>query len=280
MTTTVQQDSVQTIDSVPTAAVQIEQAPEQAKATIQPVPYKRFEEQLAVLPDSISTPIKKQLQLMPDSTVLEIEENGHGATILYKTNAQAREANARQDSLANSNGEHALPIAKSRLGNEYLNEEGAPEHFTIGKLIEFQATGLIVVMVVIVGLCILTYLMNFLLAKFVLGKLVKPQAPVEAKPAIPVPAPLAPAKCTLDPNAPSVHPGFTNKQLQAFLSIAAISALDVHPGLTNEQLAVIFAVAAAEVLGGPCTVVKFKPQNATEWTWTSQGRAELNSNGL
>lgn len=243
-----------------------------------PVP-ARFKEQLANLPDSISAPIEKQLQLMPDSTVLQIYESGHKVTVLYKTNAESREANARQDSLANASGSHALPIAKAKLGTEYLTEQGTTETFTLGKLVEFQATGLIIVMIVIVGLCLMTYLMNYVLNKFILSKTVKSKAesvPVES----PKAQPIAPAKCTLDPNAPSVHPGFTNKQLQAFLSIAAVSALDVHPGLSNEQLAVIFAVAAAEVLGGPCRVIKFKPQQATEWAWTTQGRAELITNGL
>ncbi len=242
-----------------------------------PVP-ARFKEQLANLPDSIGSPIAKQLQLMPDSTVLQIYESGHKVTVLYKTNAESREANARQDSLANVAGNQHIPIAKAKIGSEYVTEQGTTEKFTLGKLVEFQATGLIIVMIVIIGLCILSYLMNFLVNKVILPRFSKPKAqPDGSAEKLTTPPP---ARCTLDPNAPSVHPGFTNGQLQAFLGIAAVSALDIHPGLTNEQLAVLFAVAAAEVLGGPCRVVKFKPQNATEWAWTTQGRAELNSNGL
>lgn len=132
-------------------------------------------------------------------------------------------------------------------------------------------------MLVIIGLCILSYAMNFLVNRVILPRFSNPRRNRTNPPSS---SQRPPAKCSLDPNAPSVHPGFTNGQLQAFLGIAAVSALDIHPGLTNEQLAVLFAVAAAEVLGGPCRVVKFKPQNATEWAWTTQGRAELNSNGL
>lgn len=272
MTTTEQLDGA-TAESVATQTETIQ------TAGPYPVP-ERFKEQLANLPDSISTPIAKQLQLMPDSTVLEIYESGHKVTVLYKTNAESREANARQDSIANAGGERIIPIAKAKLGSKFVTEQGTTETFTLGKLVEFQATGLIIVMVVIIGLCLLTYLMNFALNKFVLSRMAKPKAENAPAPSAPTAQTIAPAKCTLDPNAPSVHPGFTNKQLQAFLSIAAVSALDVHPGLTNEQLAVIFAVAAAEVLGGPCRVIKFKPQQATEWAWTTQGRAELISNGL
>ena len=247
-----------------------------------PVP-ERFKEQLAIMPDSISAPIKEQLTLMPDSTVLEIYEGGHKTSVLYKTNAQSREANARQDSVRKENGaNNALPIAKAKLGSNYVTEQGEVQQFTLGKLAEFQATGLIIVMIVIVCIMILTYLMGYVVNKFIVPLTTK-KAP-EAAPKAPAPAvapvKIAPAHCTLDPNAPSVHPGFTNKQLQAFLSIAAISALDIHPGLTNEQLAMIFAVAAAEVLGGPVKVVKFKSQNSTEWAWTAQGRAELQYNGL
>ena len=59
MTTTEQLDSAQSLSAGP-----------------YPVP-ARFKEQLANLPDSISAPIEKQLQLMPDSTVLQIYESGH-----------------------------------------------------------------------------------------------------------------------------------------------------------------------------------------------------------
>jgi hypothetical protein len=89
-------------------------------------------------------------------------------------------------------------------------------------------------------------------------------------PASPVSKPVV--QSSLDPNAPSPHPGFTNAQLQAFLSMAAVAALDIHPGISNEQLAVIFAVAAAEILGEPCTVVRFKQSNSTGWTSVVQNR--------
>ncbi len=282
MTTTVQLDSAQALD---TAAAEVQsEAVHTEVAQVSAGPYSvpaRFKEQLANLPDSISAPIAKQLELMPDSTVLSIYESGHKVTVLYKTNAQSREANARQDSIASAAGNQHIPIAKAKLGSEYITEQGTAEKFTLGKLVEFQATGLIIVMLVIIGLCLLSYLMNYIVNKLILPHVSKPKAEeAPSVPASPAPAPVSKAHCTLDPNAPSVHPGFTNKQLQAFLGIAAVSALDIHPGLTNEQLAVIFAVAAAEVLGGPCRVIKFKPQNATEWAWTTQGRAELNSNGL
>lgn len=245
-------------------------------------PVSRFEEQLSLLPDSIETPLREQLGFLPESTVFEIvETHSGGAAILYKEYSQAKQANDIRKAKEDAAGKKALPIAKAKLGDTYYTGKGTETaEFSIGKLVEFQATGLIVVMMVIVGLCLLCYALSFIMQK--LGLVKAPQAAQPVAPAVQAPQvpTIAPAKCTLDPNAPSVHPGFTNKQLQAFLSMAAVAALDVHPGLTNDQLAVIFAIAAAEVLGEPCQVVQFRPQNATQWAWVAQGRAELHSNGL
>ena len=97
---------------------------------------------------------------------------------------------------------------------------------------------------------------------------VAPVARPAAKPAAAAEAPktIAPAHCDWDPNAQSVHPGFTNKQLQAFLSIAAIAALEEHPGLTNDELVVIMTAAATQVLGQPCRVTAYKNVNSPAWT--------------
>lgn len=252
-------------------------APEQVALA----PAGRFDEQLSLLPDSIEASLREQLEFLPESTVFKIvETHGGGAAILYKEYSQAKEANDIRKAKEDATGKKAVPIAKAKLGDTYYTGHGTETAtFNIGKLVEFQATGLIVVMIVIVGLCVMCYGLSFVMQKLGLVKVSKPQATPQAPTAPQVPT-IAPAKCTLDPEAPSVHPGFTNKQLQAFLSMAAVAAMDVHPGLTNDQLAIIFAIAAAEVLGEPCQVVQFRPQNATQWAWVAQGRAELHSNGL
>ena len=245
--------------------------------TAAPVVKGRFDEQLALLPDSIRVPVLKQMELMDQSTLFDVvETHGGGVSILYKTYADAKEANVRQDSIANAGGSTIVSKAKAKLGSEYYTGQGnQTETFTIGKLVEFQATGLIVVMVVIIGLCLLSYLMAFLMKKFGLdgdspkkGDVsVKPIAP-QVKTSTSMPA----ASCNLDPKAPSAHPGFNNAQLQAFLSMAAVAALDIHPGMTNDQLAVIFAIAAAEILGEPCAIVRFKNSNSSDWTSVVQNR--------
>lgn len=226
-----------------------------------------FDAKLATYPDSIREPIYKQMELMDHSTIYSIVENHDGTvSILYNTYAEAKEANDRQDSLVHLGGSTIVSKVNARLGSEYHTGHGdQTEIFTIGKLVEFQATGLIIVMLVIVGLSALTYLMSFIMKTLGLTEKAKPSTP-----ASPVSKPVV--QSSLDPNAPSPHPGFTNAQLQAFLSMAAVAALDIHPGISNEQLAVIFAVAAAEILGEPCTVVRFKQSNSTGWTSVVQNR--------
>lgn len=246
-------------------------------ATATPVVKGRFDEQLALLPDSIRVPVQKQMELMDQSTIFDVvETHGGGVSILYKTYEQAKEANVRQDSIASAGGSTIVSKAKAKLGSEYYTGQGdKTDTFTIGKLVEFQATGLIVVMIVIIGLCLLSYLMAFIMKKLGLDgdSPKKSDAPVKpTAPQVKAPTSIPAASCNLDPNAPSVHPGFTNAQLQAFLSTAAVAALDIHPGVTNEQLAVIFAIAAAEILGEPCAVVRFKNSNSSDWTSVVQNR--------
>ena len=265
------------------------QAPAQAvdsAAVQQPVvPVKgRFDEQIALMPPTDAAKVQAQLSLTPDSdtTVFKIvEAHGGGYQVLYKTYDQSVAARNAQKKLDDASAK-VLPIAKAKLNDSYCSGkvvEGVcqtqTETFTLGKLAEFQATGLIVVMVVIIGLCLLCYLMSFIMAKLGLNKESVPapavKAPAAVAPAVAPAAPaaprvLAPAHCDWDPNAKSVHPGMTNKQFQAFLSIAAIAALEEHPGLTNDELVVIMTAAATQVLGKPCRVTAYKNVNSPAWT--------------
>ncbi|MBR2095451.1 MAG: OadG family protein, partial [Fibrobacter sp.] len=198
----------------------------------------RFDEQIALMPDSIAAPIKEQLKWMDESTVFQIvETHGGGYSILYKTYEQSVRARDIRDSVENANGTAVLPIAKAKLGSEYCYGKmeggkcnGEVQKFTLGKLVEFQVTGLIVVMSVIIGLLVLCTLMSFVMKKLGLDKVKAPAPAKKAAPAAAAPAPAvrAPAHCDWDPNAKSIHPGFTNKQLQAFLGIAAVAALEEH----------------------------------------------------
>ena len=235
----------------------------------------RFDEQIALMPDSIAAPIKEQLKWMDESTVFQIvETHGGGYSILYHTYEQSVRARDIRDSIENAGGHAVVPIAKAKLGSEYCHGKmeggkckGETDTFTIGKLVEFQATGLIVVMSVIVGLLILCTLMSFVMKKLGFDKIPAP-APKKAAPAPAAPAPAvrAPAHCDWDPNAKSMHPGVSNKQLQAFLGIAAVAALEEHPGLTNEQFLVIATAAASQAIGQPCRVTAYRNINSPAWT--------------
>ena len=273
-----QQNATDSLATVPAAAEAVAQQAAPAKG--------RFDEQIALMTPTDSAKVQAQLSLTPDSdsTVFEIvEAHGGGYQVLYKTYDQsvtARNALKKQDDASAK----VLPIAKAKLGDSYCPGkvvEGVcqvqTETFTLGKLAEFQATGLIVVMAVIIGLCLLCYLMNFIMAQLGLNKDKAPAPAVKPASAAPAAAPvaaaapaaprvLAPAHCDWDPNAKSVHPGMTNKQLQAFLSIAAIAALEEHPGLTNDELVVIMTAAATQVLGQPCRVTAYKNVNSPAWT--------------
>ena len=122
-------------------------------------------------------------------------------------------------------------------------------------------------MCVIVGLTVLCYLMNFIMAKLGLNKDKAPAPAVKAAPA-PAAAPktIGPAHCDWDPNAKSVHPGFTNKQLQAFLGIAAVAALEEHPGMSNDQFLALVTAAATQAIGQPCRVTAYRNINSPAWT--------------
>ena len=242
-----------------------------------------FDEQLGLMLPSDAAQVKAQLALpgMNDSMVYKIVETHSGNhAVLYKTYAQSEQARNALKKLEDGQ-QKVLPIAKAKLGDTYCKDHDyqtgkdcvESSQFGIGSLIEFQATGLIVVMCVIVGLTVLCYLMNFIMAKLGLNKDKAPAPAVKAAPAAapaaaaPVtPTAIGPAHCDWDPNAKSVHPGFTNKQLQAFLGIAAVAALEEHPGMSNDQFLALVTAAATQAIGQPCRVTAYRNINSPAWT--------------
>ena len=238
----------------------------------------KFDEQLGLMLPSDAAQVQAQLTMpgMSDDMVYKIVETHAGNhAVLYKTYDQAVLARDVRDSIENAAGHKVLPIAKAKLGSTYCKGEysteqgckGESDTFGIGSLVEFQATGLIVVMCVIVGLTVLCYLMNFIMAKLGLNKIKAPAPAVKAAPAAAAaPKTIAPAHCDWDPNAKSVHPGFTNKQLQAFLGIAAVAALEEHPGMSNDTFLALVTAAATQAIGQPCRVTAYRNINSPAWT--------------
>ena len=130
---------------------------------------------------------------------------------------------------------------------------------SVGELIEFQFTGLLVVFVVLGGLT----LVCTLIAQ-VLKVLAPDQYYGHAKP-----APVVPAK----PAAP--HPA--KHAMAAVVTTHAAAPTTIHPGLSDDKLLAILAVAAQEAVGQAVSVVKFRHMGSMDWTWSVQGRVGLHS---
>ena len=270
-------------ESQEVAPAAVQEADVQQPALVAPQPEAKvkgkFDEQLGLMLPSDAAQVQAQLSMpgMDDSMVYKIVETHSGNhSVLYKTYEQAVLARDVRDSIENAAGHKVLPIAKAKLGStyckgQYSTEQGCKgdsDTFGIGSLVEFQATGLIVVMCVIVGLTVLCYLTNFIMAKLGLNKDKAPAPTVKAAPAAApaAPAVIAPAHCDWDPNAKSMHPGFTNKQLRAFLGIAAVAALEEHPGMSNDQFLALVTAAATQAIGQPCRVTAYRNINSPAWT--------------
>jgi hypothetical protein len=129
---------------------------------------------------------------------------------------------------------------------------------SIGELIEFQFTGLLVVFVVLGALTLVCNLIAQVL------KVVAPdQYYGHSKP-----APIVPAKPVAHaPAQPVAVP----------VAVAASAPKTIHPGLSDEKLLAILAVAAQEAVGQAVSVVKFRHMGSMDWTWSVQGRVGLHS---
>ncbi len=122
---------------------------------------------------------------------------------------------------------------------------------TVGELAEFQATGLLVVFVVLGSITAISALLSWLLKVLLPNQYYGKTAPAPAAKA----APAAPAA-----KAAPVAP-------------AAVTS----SGLSQEKLLVILTAAAHEMLGVPVSVVSFRPLTSADTLWTAQGRASHHS---
>ena len=152
----------------------------------------------------------------------------------------------------------AMTGTSAVIAAEGAGKGGFSEKASLGELVEFQFTGLLVVFVVLGSLTVLCYLIGWLLKRIApdqyhgKAKASHTSAPVAKAPApAPVPAP-KPAPAATPPAAPAT----------------------IHPGLTDEQLMAILAVAATEALGQAVAVVSFRPLGSMDWTWSIQGRVQ------
>lgn len=160
-------------------------------------------------------------------------------TVLYKSYRDAEQA-ARQLKAGKAAGSVAMKPGQAKLGETYLATDGQPRSSTLGGLMEFQFTGLIVVMVVLFCL----YLICAAIGRLLRG----------------------------------VQCAFDSRSLSPSAPVAATAGM--HPGLTDQQLAVILTAAAQEAVGGPVRIERFRPLTPHDLDWVAGGRRDLQSHQL
>jgi len=133
---------------------------------------------------------------------------------------------------------------------DVVGKGGFSANETIGQMIEFQLTGLLVVFTVLGGLTLMCVLMAWILKtvapdQYYGKKKAAPLAPVESRPAV--------------------------------ASVPAVAAGGIHPGLSDQELVILLAVAASEQLGKHANVVRFRPMDSMDWSWSLQGRVGLHN---
>lgn len=175
-----------------------------------------------------------------DPAIFKVLEDG---TVLYKTYQQA--AHAKQLKAAAQSGNTTKKLSQAKYGENHLTKDGQVEPYTLGHLIEFQLTGLIVVLVVLVGLSLICSLIGRLITTV--------EKRVAGLPAV----------------APAIVP-----------TPSTAAAGGIHPGLTDQQLVVLLTAAATEAIGGPVRIGSFRAVNNRGGNWAAQGRSELQTHRL
>ncbi|MDD2366405.1 MAG: OadG family transporter subunit [Desulfuromonadaceae bacterium] len=166
-------------------------------------------------------------------------------TVLYKTYQQA--AAAKQLKISAQSPEATRKLSQVKSGENYLSKEGQIVPYTLASLVEFQFTGLIVVLVVLVGLSLICSLTGRLI------RLIQRET-AETLPPTPLKTPLT----------------------------QTVPVGGIHPGLTDQQLVVILTAAATAIIGEPVRITRFRQSSKSNRgeNWSSQGRSELQAHRL
>ena len=132
-----------------------------------------------------------------------------------------------------------------------IGKGGFSANETLGQMLEFQLTGLLVVFVVLGGLTVMCYLMGWILKK------------------------VAPEQYYGKPIAPP--PAMPRRDAPSAQAAVPAATAGVHPGLSDETLVILLTAAASEEMGQAAMVVKFRPMDSMDWTWSVQGRVGLHN---
>ncbi|MDR2581906.1 MAG: OadG family protein [Fibromonadaceae bacterium] len=179
---------------------------------------------------------------MDSLVVVKVLKSEEGTEqVLYKTyNESAIAKKVMEDAVGNVGVQENL--SKVKLGETYKAHNGNVSTYGIGDLLSFQSLGFVLVLCVLAGLWGMISLVSYIVK--VLGF-------AEANPSQPK---------------------------SAAVVASASGAKTIHPGMSDEQFVAIISAAAAHAFGGAqVSVVKFKPLNTMDWTWTIQGRVSLHT---
>lgn len=127
---------------------------------------------------------------------------------------------------------------------EVAGKGGFTGQATVGQLVEFQLTGLLVVFVVLGAITVVSIFSSWLL------KIIAPNQYFGT----------ATAKTPAVPAAAGARP--------------AAAATTIHPGLPNDKLLAILVAAAEAAIGESVSIVSFA---ATDSNWSTQGRIAIHS---
>jgi len=166
--------------------------------------------------------------------------------VLYKTYAQSDSARKALEAATDQNAV-LENMSKAKIGSSFKTADGQTEVYGLSQLVEFQGTGLVVVILVLSGLSVMSMLMSALLRKLGLTEEAAPKAAVQ------------PSK--------------------AVVSVAS-SKPSIHPGIPDEQLIAMLTLVTSQMVGKEVSIVKFRPLTDLDWTWTVQGRVALHSKRL
>lgn len=191
----------------------------------------------------MSSPAQQPSVIVPDNpAILKVLPDG---TVLYKTWEQAEAARLQQQATQQQSAATFKKLSQVKSGEQYLAKDGKAAPYTIGSLVEFQVTGLIVVIVVLGGLSLICAAIGRLIKSFERTASSVSSAPI----AVPIPS-------------------------------QPVASSGIHPGLTDQQLVVLLTAAATSVLERPVRVEHFRPLTAKDLNWAVQGRSDLQSHRL
>jgi len=168
-------------------------------------------------------------------------------TVLYNT-AQQAEAARQQLQASKPAGTAVKKLSQVKFGELHLAKDGQMQAYSLGSLVEFQCTGLIVVIVVLTSLSLICSL---------IGRLVTALEGSSAVTSVPAPSPA---------------------RLGA--SVPNMAGAGIHPGLSDQQLVVLLTAAASEALGEAVRVERFRPLTSRDLNWAAKGRSDLQSHRL